>query len=345
MTSRKLAALAEVSPATISKVFSGSPEISVKTAERIKKLAEENGWCPPKYRKNFKPGAQKHVSILLPELISVNYGNHATAAVKALRSLGIEPDIHIAGFTQQSLDAVMDTLNAEDRADGILLINTRSNSKKAAVPVVGFEVQTDDSRQSNCDIIFKSSEDFGMKHILDFLHKTGHTKIAFISETNTNQKLHQFKLGMAALGLPVAESDFFVSDKRFEEIGYDAVSFYLDFAKNNPSFTMPTAFVCAYDEVAFGAMRALQNAGIHVPRDISVVGMNDIAAAQFAEVPLSTVRTFSEERINLAARLLTERIFKPEIKMKQIIDVPFELVIRSSTAPPRTEPALHVLQS
>ena len=343
ITNRKLALLANVSPSTVSKVFSNSPEISAETAERVRKLAEKYGWTPPKYRKNSTGISRRHAAILVPELTSVYYANQATVAVNALRNAGIEPNIHITGFSQEMLDTLVDNVSADGIVDGILIIHSCVCSKEPDIPTVGFETVLSSNQDYPYDVVFSHAEGYCVRCLIDYLQSIGHTHIAFISETNTSIKLQHFKLAMENRNLKVNDKDIFVSDKRFEEIGYDAILYYLKYAKKHPSFVFPTAFICAYDEVAFGAIHALENAGIRVPDDISVVGMNDIAGAAYSSVPLTTVRTFSEERILLAVRLLVEKMENPNARMKMKIEIPCELVVRDSTAPPRMMPQIPAL--
>lgn len=343
ITNRKIAKLAGVSPSTVSKVFSSSPEISAETAERVRKIAQENGWTPPKYRKTTAHPDKHHVAILIPELISASYGHSATIAVSALREHGIEPQIHLTGFRPQDMEKVVDDLLGDGWVDGILLINSFLYKKPCTIPIIGIQTLLRQNEPCPYDIVFSYTEDFCIRYITDYLIGLGHTNIVFISENNTTLKLKSYQSSMAEHGFSAAGTNFFVSDKRFEEIGYDAVSYYVDYARRNPSFVFPTAFVCAYDEVAFGATRALQNIGLRVPEDVSVVGINDVPLAANASVPLTTVRTFSDAQMQLAVQLLLKKIEHPEITMKQKVEIPCELVIRKSTAPPRTSDDLPVL--
>ena len=79
MTYRKIAELAGVSPSTVSKVFSGSTEISRETADRIRQIAKEHGYTPARYYRGGMQNLHKlRISILVPEIISIYYGADTT---------------------------------------------------------------------------------------------------------------------------------------------------------------------------------------------------------------------------------------------------------------------------
>lgn len=95
----------------------------------------------------------------------------------------------------------------------------------------------------------------------------------------------------------------------------------------------PTALLCHNDEGAFGVLRALREAGLRVPRDISVVGFDNVEVAQFAEVPLTTVDMRTHEIGELAVGLLHEAVQGLLQGGYRHVVVPSQLVVRDSTGP------------
>jgi LacI family transcriptional regulator len=87
--------------------------------------------------------------------------------------------------------------------------------------------------------------------------------------------------------------------------------------------------VCASDPMALGAFRALHEAGIKVPEDISIISFDDIDAAAYLQPALSTVKIHSFEMGKTAVKLLQDRIKGRELPMKVIL--PTELILREST--------------
>jgi LacI family transcriptional regulator len=96
----------------------------------------------------------------------------------------------------------------------------------------------------------------------------------------------------------------------------------------------PTAIFASSDSAAFGALAAIRGAGLSVPRDISVVGFDDIPEAAVATPPLTTVRQPLLEMGGLALRLLDQMMHDPP-KTELRLEVATDLVVRSSTGPVR----------
>ncbi len=335
ITNRTLAQLAGVSPATVSKVFSSSPEISPETAERVRRIAVQYGWTPPKYRQQSV--SRRQVSVLVPELLSVYYGKIATCAAEALRGWGAEPAISIVGFAENAQHDVIRHLIADGRSDGILSVHAWTYKGNSEIPLLELEPIGKLGTEYRHDLVVAQKMESGMEKIFSYLLSLGHRRIAFISEKFTHTKLQIYRALMKANGLLAHAEYEFISDKRFEEVGYEGASFFLRRARHDKNYCFPTAIICAYDEVAFGCIRALRGAGMQIPEDVSVVGINDIMTSAYAYVPLTTVRTFSEEKIRVAVQTLMEKIENPTLTVRRKIEIPCELMIRESTAPPRPD--------
>jgi LacI family transcriptional regulator len=99
---------------------------------------------------------------------------------------------------------------------------------------------------------------------------------------------------------------------------------------------MPTAVFAANDRMAIGAIRAIFEAGLSVPRDISIVGLDDIEVSAFAMPPLTTVRQSFEKMASLSIHLLIDILAGKVPDQQQLVLDP-ELVIRQSTASPSKE--------
>lgn len=91
---------------------------------------------------------------------------------------------------------------------------------------------------------------------------------------------------------------------------------------------LPEAFFIASDGMAIGALRALQEANVSIPDDVAIVSFNDIEMAQFASVPLTSVKVFTEEMGRIGVKMMAERLGGRELPLK--VTVPTRLVIRDS---------------
>jgi DNA-binding LacI/PurR family transcriptional regulator len=319
MTYRKIAQLAGVSPSTVSKVLSGSSGVGAETAEKIRKIAEENGVVRPKYHKNR---TTTRIALIVPEIVSVYYSQNITEIVSKLREYGIEPYIHICGFSEECYCHIIDILIDDGMTNGIITLTTHKYPHKINMPIVEL---CGGSRSSYYDVITADVET-GIIEAVEYLVSLGHKKIGFVGEKNTDSKLKYFKSAAMQLEIPIDSSHIFISNKRFEQIGQEAAEYYMKLTDR------PTALLCAYDEVALGAISTLTANGISVPDDISIIGINDIPAASYASIPLTTIRTYASEIIQIGVELLMDKIKNPEKHMTQKILVRCELIIRATTA-------------
>lgn len=209
----------------------------------------------------------------------------------------------------------------EGLTDGIISLAGIKYPHKIDIPIV----ELNSGLSSTYNDVINTDVETGMVETVEYLLSLGH-QIGFVGEKNTYHKLRCFKSAMTKMGVTTDPSFIFISDKRFELIGQEAAEYFMKLTD------MPTALICAYDEVAIGAIKTFAAKGISVPDDISVVGMNDIPAASYTSVPLTTIGTYSNEIIKLGVNMLIDKIRNPGKHMTQHILVRCELIVRSSTA-------------
>jgi DNA-binding LacI/PurR family transcriptional regulator len=169
----------------------------------------------------------------------------------------------------------------------------------------------------------------GISKSIDHLIELGHRRIAVISGPQTNrtavtlQKTIVEELENRRLRpFPILESNFKVDG------GASAVRVIMG------QSSIPTAIFCSNDLIAMGAMSALEEAGVKVPEDVSVIGFDDIFFARLCRPPLTTVRIPREELGELAFKAL-HKMSRSKRQMGIDYRIETELVIRKSTAPPR----------
>jgi len=165
--------------------------------------------------------------------------------------------------------------------------------------------------------------------VVDYLFGLGHRRIAYLSgNKDSYANVHRFegyRSGMAARGLPYREEHVAPGDYT-RETGYRGMQHLL--ALPEP----PTAVVCCSDMSAMGAIDAIQDAGLSVPGDVSVVGFDDIEMAAYVRPALTTVRQDMASIGRRAVELLDELIGDDQLAGPEAI-LPTELVVRESTGP------------
>jgi LacI family transcriptional regulator len=168
----------------------------------------------------------------------------------------------------------------------------------------------------------------GARRATEHLTGLGRRRIGFITNaplayTAARERLEGYKAALDAAGIPFDE-------RLVGEGGFDAGSGHRAMAELLQRAPIDGAFV-ASDVVAFGAIAAIREAGLNVPRDVSVVGFDDIALAAFFDPPLTTVRLPAFDLGLAAGTALLDRVAGRSLPDRTLL--PTELIVRSSTAP------------
>ncbi len=333
MNYKKIASLAGVSPSTVSKALAGNTEISPELAERIQKIAIEQGYFKEKNKRKreYSGNGSINIAFIAPELYSSHYSAIGNVIKDEVESRGGNLAIYICDFDDKKADDILRSLIMGGVTDGVIMYCKSPNFPKPDFPIIAI----DEYRQVDYDVIC-----YGVSKIisdaLKYLKSMGHTRIGFVGDNLTKSKAKNFRLGMEALGLCLEEEDFIIPEETGPKAG-----FYSDI-KNRPFKAgvyaaerialmdqRPTAFLCAYDEIAISLIHDLEKKGISVPEDISVMGINNIPSAAYAGVPLTTVEEDKEGGYSAAVELLFDKIIN-ETKEIKTISVDYHIVERDS---------------
>lgn len=321
MTMTKLAALAGCSLSTVSKAFSGSREISEETRNRIFEIAKENN-C---FNKFYSPSLQRRVfAVICNELSGSSiYGEIVEALNKRIMDNGDILLISCNNFVSSVANDLMDFYINYYKIDGLILIDGANyeNELLGNIPAVAIGSLYNE-RIHHCDCV-NTDRSFGVYQAIEHFKKMGHSEIAFIGEYLTSGALKNFKKAMEKYSLPINEDWLITSSKRMGEAGYDAMDKLISLPER------PTAVFAAYDSIALGAMNRIYMAGLSVPDDISLIGVNNISLTRFSTPPLTTVSTPIDEIADSAINLLYRRVRYPQSPY-QSVSIQSELVIRNS---------------
>jgi LacI family repressor for deo operon, udp, cdd, tsx, nupC, and nupG len=169
--------------------------------------------------------------------------------------------------------------------------------------------------------------------IVGHLAELGHQRIAAITgpldQFMSKDRLSGYKLGLLRARLEFDEALVATGDFSLQS-GYDAMVRLLD---DGADFT---AVACANDEMALGALSALQQRGFSVPDEMSVAGFDDLRFGAFASPPLTTVHIPTVELGEAAMRLMLDSLLQPEdLQPSREVILPHRLIVRQSTAAPR----------
>jgi len=230
----------------------------------------------------------------------------------------------------------------ERAVDGFLLLNTPAEID-VPVPVVAISAHGSEAGVTHIVLDHLKAAELALGH----LYELGHRRIAFMrgpkAIPDSDFRWEGIEQAAQALGLEldaelVTRIDSGNGDGSWSvktghhpmspEIGYLPMKQLLEKTRNF------TAVFCFNDIAAIGAIRALSEAGLRVPADVSVVGFDDIQSAAFCTPSLTTVRQPLNEMGKRGARILLDRIANPEkTELAAEVVMEPELVVRESTGP------------
>lgn len=311
-----IAKLAGVSVSTVSKVMAGSKEISKNTKEAVIKIAKDNGVFEKYYHGTYE---KKVVAVILPEIKSEHYSRIATIIRQLVEAKGDMTIFAETNFEDEKYTRYIEYFAFRGMADGIITVGGNNIKVDAGIPIVMIG-GTGGSAIDTVSFDIKNA----IETAVQYLKKCGHKKIAYIGEKLTSGKGECIKEALKNNFLDIYDEYMITSGKRFENAGVDGVKRLLKASE------MPTAIIAAYDYIAMGAIDALKTAGYSVPDDISVIGMDDIAAASYPDISLTTIRIDYKAMCEIAVDLITKKIQNKYFRIRQNILIQTELEIRDS---------------
>ena len=335
-----LAAHLGLSQAAISRVLNGSPaaqSIPPATQERILAAARLFNYRPNVLARSLRRGHSMTVGVLVPE-ISEGYATLVLA--------GLEQGLLQAGYAfflcshhhRAEVVERSQTMLVERAVDGLVAIDT-TLVHHGLLPTV--TVSCPEPGGAATDIVLDHAR--GAQLALEHLHQLGHRRIAVIKgqafSSDTEPRWRAIVKAARALRLTLEPSAVaeLEGDAPTHEPGYQATRRLL---AAGASFTALFAF---NDVSAIGAVRALREAGLTVPRDVSVVGFDDVQSAAFQNPALTTVRQPLHAMGLLAAEEIVKAIGSPGLEHKPLVVEP-ELMLRESTCSLRgSGPALDLV--
>ena len=323
MNLSQLAKAAGVSVATVSKAFSGSDEISEATRQRVFDLARENGVFDRYNKHRF---SKPIIAVICPEFVSNYYEVFvAKAEEEILRHNGLV----IASATDFDATRERELFNYYAhycRVDGIVLIDSYTPLENPKlVPTVAINV----GRDHHVDTIHLDMR-AAMDAAIGCLRRQGHTRIGFAGERLTGIKQAFFIEAMKRADLPLRPEWIKISDTRFAPAGEQAAGAWLS------EGTLPTAVVAAYDDLAVGLQHALTAHGLSVPRDVSLIGMDDMSFSPYIAPPLSSINMHIEEACRKAIEILLRKRDNQFYSPREETVLVADFVPRGSIAAPRT---------
>lgn len=327
---KDIAEKAEVSIATVSRILNEDETLTVKeeTRQRVFAAAQELGYKPKKKRnKSSVPtiGIVQWIS----SFQEVEDPYYYTLR-DSVENYCLKHKMKVTRYYRENYELLF---RQKDELDGLICLGKFSLSqaeefKKAVNQIIFVDSNPDSSLYSAVTV---DLEDATYKSI-DFLKEMGHRNIGFIG-------------GREYLGpekepfMDIRERAFLSRMRRDNDMTFDDTNVYINQFDGMTGYEMmvaaiekgnvPTAFVCASDTIAMGALRAISERKNDIIDRISIISFNDIASAKFYNPPLTTIRLDTKTMGEMAVVLMNQLLHNPEMSPVKII-CQNELVIRNS---------------
>ncbi|WP_426566563.1 LacI family DNA-binding transcriptional regulator [Angustibacter sp. McL0619] len=329
-----VARAAGVSVATVSRALRGLDRVSPQTRDRVLRAAKSLDYMPSPTASSLASGKTHVVAVVVPYVTRWYFAHLISGASQVLRDKGFHVlllDVRDEGPNRATL---LDSRMLFKRVDGVLILSLRLQQperellQRLQMPVVTVGVPDQDWPCVRIDDIATTS--IATEHLI----RLGHRRIGYVGGDSVPamnfptpaDRAKGFRDTMGRHGLDVDPGSFVMGDWSARS-GLDAGRELLSRADR------PTAVVAASDELALGVMAAARELALSVPRDVSVVGIDDHELAELHG--LTTIAQPVDEQGRMATRLLLSTVAGLPTG-HEVATVPVTLVERRSTAaPPR----------
>lgn len=325
-----VATAAGVSVSTVSRALSGNRGVSERTRDRIREITEQLGYVINPEASKLSGGRTGRVGFLTPTINEWFYASVIAGATRVLAEQGI--DVLLYPIADRAARAkFFEKLPARRKVDAIIVI---------AFPLTEYEWERLDMMNVQAlevGVVTPSRPSVGVddelvaRQAVQHLLTLGHRKLGMISCVDP-EGFHYSADISRARGFRSALRDAGVAldEEHIVSVpwGIEGGSAGMDALLSLPN--LPSAVFAYSDEVAFGALRSLRRAGLEVPRDISLIGVDDHPMSE--SVDLTTVRQSPIEQGQIAGELCLALLEQSADNLQ--VRLPTNLVVRRSTTPP-----------
>ena len=327
ITIKDIARIANVSPSTVSKALNSRSDVSPDTQKKIMQIAEEYNFIPSAFGRNLKNKTSESIGVIFCRESKPLSGNPFYSRVLE----GIEAELALNNYNlvlhllPNNTTNTLPKMIKENQVDGVILVGTiqeefihRLQERNIPVVLVDPKIPKENIRQILID------NEYGAFMAIKYLIEHGHKRIGFISGDLERESFHQRFIGyQKALKLYKIPFDDSLVKTGDLEAGYEHTR---DLLKLNPR---PSAIFATNDINAIYGYKAVKEANLRIPEDISFVGFDDIDLARMASPPLTTVRVYKEELGSIAVRNLLKIVKREETKAVNTL-VPIKFIERDS---------------
>jgi LacI family repressor for deo operon, udp, cdd, tsx, nupC, and nupG len=321
-----------VSTATVSRALRGLPRVSPETRERVLEVATRMGYVASPHAASLASGQTHSIGVVVPNVTRWFFGSIVHGAEELLRQEGYDLLLYTVTNEPASRQRLFNSYLLRKRVDAVMVLALRPTPEEVAslertgspTVVVGGAVPG----WSSVRIDDVEAAATAVRHLVEL----GHTKIAHLGGvpdpehagldfSAPGERLHGYRLAMKEAGLEIPAGWEVTGD-------FTALGGLTACRRLLASGARPTAIFAGSDEMAIGASHAVREAGLRVPDDISIIGIDNHELAEYFD--LSTIAQPAPELGRLGARTLLDALSSPTPPVETI--VPTQLIARGTTA-------------
>ena len=328
---------AGVSKTAVSFAFNAPDRLAPETAQRIRGVAQRLGYTPHPVARMLTQRRTRTIGVLTPQALSVVFGNPFFGAFSA----GVARVAEEHGYALHFISPFRGSLvGAMTRAtvDGVVAVGLSEDHpeiediRRAGLPLVLVDSHALPEHGS-----IEVDDVGGARDAATYLAELGHRDVLVLGveppspggmrpDGVTARRLRGYREGLRSVGVEIADHDVIVGPASIEG---GATAMRQGWAAGR----RPTSILAMSDAMAIGALRALRDRGLDVPRDVSVVGFDDIDLAMHVDPALTTVHQPIDGKGEQAVRALVSVIERPGTAPREHRRLETHLIVRESTAP------------
>ena len=333
-----IARAANISSSAVSLVLNNKGGISAGVRQKVIAIAEQMGYKPVPNGK-YSP-VNENITVKLLRIANhwriadEGYNAFITEYMEGIES-GVQAGrlkLEVSFFYRVPVEEIIASQKGMT-ADGLIVLGTELSAHELSFftqlkqPIVFIDTYFP---LSVFDCIDMDNAD-GVFRAIQYLYNNGHRNIGLIKSSydtrNFRMREYGFREAMEYFSLPVQEKFVIDADPTFDGATNDLIK------RLDKCGSLPSAFFCMNDIMAYGCIKALRNQGLRVPEDVSIIGFDDLPSSSLSEPPLTTIHV-STRRIGLRAlEKLAERIINHSEEAPENILISGWLVARSSVRP------------
>jgi LacI family transcriptional regulator len=329
VTSFDVARLAGVSQPTVSRALRNLPGTSPATRAKVTAAAAELSYIVSDSARILSTTRTRRVAVVSEELTNPYYPE----LVEPIRRHLAERDLRAVVVTDTETASITLDVLADGSYDGVILTTTSRRSTlprdltERAIPHVLVNRVLDEPESHSCTV----DNVAGMIAVAKLLSSEGHVDVGAVHgpvETSTGrERAEALQNALRDRGIRLRRSS--TARARFgHDSGLSAARELLQTSER------PTAIVCGNDVIAMGVLSAARLLGLEVPRELTVIGFDDIPMASWPLVGLTTVRCDLDSLASAGVDMLVSEIEEPG-RAPRVVRIPVELMTRSTHAKPR----------